>query len=47
MPALILAAAVPEDDTRRFLEACGQPAVLKPYEFAELIAAIGKVAGHA
>jgi CheY-like chemotaxis protein len=35
------------DDTRRFLEACGQPAVLKPYEFTELIAAIGKVAGHA
>ena len=32
------------DETRRFLEECGQPAVLKPYELSELIAAIGKVA---
>jgi len=31
------------DETRRFLEECGQPSVLKPYELSELIAAIGKV----
>jgi CheY-like chemotaxis protein len=31
------------DETRRFLEECGQPAVLKPYDLGELITAIGKV----
>ncbi len=33
------------DETRRFLEQCGQPAVMKPYELGELITAIGAVAG--
>src|SRR3989449_2176892 len=33
------------DETRRFLEECGQPAVMKPYDFNDLISAIGKVAG--
>ena len=33
------------DETRRFLEECGQPSVLKPYELSELISAIGSVAG--
>src|SRR6266566_3047893 len=32
------------DETRRFLEECGQPSVLKPYELSELISAIGTVA---
>jgi CheY-like chemotaxis protein len=32
------------DETRRFLEECGQPSVLKPYELSELITAIGSVA---
>ncbi len=31
------------DETQRFLEESGQPAVLKPYELAELMAAIGKI----
>jgi len=31
------------DETRRFLEECGQPAVLKPYDLGDLITAIGKV----
>jgi len=35
------------DETRRFLEECGQPAVMKPYDFNDLISAIGKVAGKA
>jgi CheY-like chemotaxis protein len=30
-------------DTRRFLEDCGQPAVLKPYELGELMTAVGEV----
>jgi CheY-like chemotaxis protein len=34
---------VARDETRHFLEECGQPCVLKPYELSELIAAIGKV----
>src|SRR5438445_5401069 len=33
------------DETRRFLEECGQPSVMKPYDFNDLISAIGKVAG--
>src|SRR5436853_11337 len=33
------------DETRRFLDECGQPAVMKPYDFNALISAIGKVAG--
>ena len=32
------------DETRRFLDECGQPAVMKPYDFNDLISAIGKVA---
>ncbi|HXQ28364.1 MAG TPA: hybrid sensor histidine kinase/response regulator [Gemmatimonadales bacterium] len=32
------------DETQRFLEESGQPAVLKPYELGDLVAAIGKVA---
>src|SRR5256885_1502741 len=32
------------DETRRFLDECGQPSVMKPYDFTDLIAAIGKVA---
>lgn len=32
------------EDTRRFLEECGQPAVLKPYDLSDLITAIGTVA---
>src|SRR5437870_2625319 len=35
------------DETRRFLEECGQPAVMKPYDFNDLVSAIGKVAGKA
>src|SRR5947208_1952429 len=35
------------DETRRFLDECGQPAVMKPYDFNDLISAIGKVAGKA
>src|SRR5712691_346968 len=35
------------DETRRFLEECGQPAVMKPYDFNDLISAIGHVAGKA
>ena len=31
------------DETRHFLESCGQPSVTKPYELGELINAIGKV----
>src|SRR5256884_8191319 len=34
------------DEARRFLEECGQPAVMKPYDFNDLISAIGKVAGE-
>jgi len=30
------------DETRRFLEECGQPAVMKPYDFNDLISAIGR-----
>ena len=33
-------------ETRRFLEECGQPAVLKPYDLHELMSAIGAVAGR-
>ena len=33
------------DETRRFLDECGQPAVMKPYDFNDLITAIGQVAG--
>jgi two-component system NtrC family sensor kinase len=33
------------DETRRFLEECGQPSVMKPYDFNDLVAAIGQVAG--
>ena len=33
------------DETRRFLDECGQPAVMKPYDFNDLISAIGQVAG--
>ncbi len=32
------------DETRRFLEECGQPSVMKPYDFNDLVTAIGKVA---
>ncbi|PYO79654.1 MAG: hypothetical protein DMD67_02230 [Gemmatimonadetes bacterium] len=35
------------DETRRFLDECGQPAVMKPYDFNDLISAIGQVAGKA
>jgi len=31
------------DETRRFLEECGQPSVLKPYDLGDLITAIGTV----
>src|SRR3989442_7425604 len=31
------------DETRRFLDECGQPAVMKPYDFNDLIPAIGQV----
>ena len=34
-------------ETRRFLEECGQPSVLKPYELGELMGAIGQVAHRA
>jgi len=34
------------DETRRFLDECGQPSVMKPYDFNDLIAAIGKVASN-
>ena len=34
------------EDTRRFLEQCGQPAVLKPYDLSDLITAISQVAGR-
>ena len=33
-------------DTRRFLEECGQPSVLKPYDLSDLIFAIGSVSGR-
>src|SRR5438105_206676 len=33
------------DETRRFLDECGQPSVMKPYDFSDLIGALGKVAG--
>src|SRR6266700_3171641 len=32
------------DETRKFLDECGQPSVMKPYDFNDLISAIGKVA---
>src|SRR2546430_2137857 len=32
------------DETRRFLDECGQPSVMKPYDFSDLIGALGKVA---
>jgi CheY-like chemotaxis protein len=32
------------DETRRFLDECGQPSVMKPYDFNDLISAIGDVA---
>jgi DNA-binding NarL/FixJ family response regulator len=32
-------------ETQAFLEACGQPSVLKPYELGELLAAIRIAAG--
>jgi hypothetical protein len=32
------------DETRRFLEECGQPAVMKPYALGELLTAIATVA---
>jgi CheY-like chemotaxis protein len=32
------------DETRRFLEECGQPAVMKPYALGELLTAIAAVA---
>jgi len=32
------------DETRRFLEECGQPAVMKPYALGELLSAIATVA---
>ncbi len=35
------------DETRRFLEECGQPSVLKPYDLGDLITAIGKVTKRA
>src|SRR4029077_14389692 len=31
------------ENTRRFLEECGQPSVLKPYDLGDLITAIGTV----
>lgn len=31
------------EDTRRFLEQCGQPSVLKPYDLSDLLTAIGAV----
>jgi CheY-like chemotaxis protein len=31
------------EETRRFLDECGQPSVLKPYDLGDLITAIGKV----
>jgi len=31
------------DETRHFLESCGQPSVTKPYDLSDLIAAIGTV----
>src|SRR5881394_2315950 len=34
------------DETRHFLESCGQPSVTKPYDLSELINAIGKVTKH-
>jgi CheY-like chemotaxis protein len=33
------------DETRHFLESCGQPSVTKPYDLSELITAIGSVTG--
>ena len=33
------------DETRKFLDECGQPSVMKPYDFNDLITAIAKVAG--
>src|SRR6266508_2998287 len=33
------------DETRKFLDECGQPSVMKPYDFTDLITAIGQVAG--
>src|SRR5437867_5288684 len=35
------------DETRKFLDECGQPSVMKPYDFTDQIAAIGKVASKA
>jgi len=32
------------DETRKFLDECGQPSVMKPYDFNDLITAIAKVA---
>jgi len=32
------------EETRRFLEECGQPSVLKPYDLSDLLTAIGRVA---
>ena len=32
------------DETRQFLDTCGQPSVTKPYDLSDLIAAIGTVA---
>jgi len=34
------------DETRRFLEECGQPSVLKPYDLGNLLRAIGMVASR-
>lgn len=33
-------------ETRLFLEQCGQPSVLKPYDLSDLIKAVGEVARH-
>src|SRR5256712_1021413 len=33
------------DETRKFLDECGQPSVMKPYDFNDLITALAKVAG--
>lgn len=33
-------------ETRQFLEQCGQPSVLKPYDLSDLIKAVGEVARH-
>ena len=44
LPLAIATGDRARDETQRFLEGSGQPAVLKPYEFGDLMAAIGKVA---